>query len=106
METWKKIGEISVDAGLCWLGDPCYLLQGDRPKAVGGNWSEFCDLIEDPLPQQFNHDNGITGMGILTETGHGDGCYEVFALIEDGLTKAVKVVFVKEPVKAFITGPD
>ena len=25
-EEWEHIGEIGVDAGLCWLGDPCYIL--------------------------------------------------------------------------------
>lgn len=106
MKTWQKIGEIGVDAGLCWIGDPCYIMhknpQAEKdhdkpPKAIGKSWSDFCDLIQDPLPQQFNYDHGHAGLGVLTSTGHGDGSYDVFVQrTKDGLTKAVKVVFIND----------
>src|SRR5438270_340558 len=44
----KYIGEIGVDAGLCWIGDPCYILHTDQPpKAIGKSWDEFCDIVLD-----------------------------------------------------------
>ncbi len=27
---WEKIGQIGVDAGLCWIGDPCYILHKEE----------------------------------------------------------------------------
>jgi hypothetical protein len=47
--TRKPIGEIGVDAGLCWIGDPCYILHTDQPpKAIGKtgtNSATFCTKI-------------------------------------------------------------
>ena len=31
----KHLGHISVDAGLCWIGDPCYVLPSDADKNPG-----------------------------------------------------------------------
>jgi hypothetical protein len=45
------VGHIGVDAGLCWVGDPCYILHSDKlPETIGKNWSEFCDLLGDNYP--------------------------------------------------------
>jgi len=44
--TKKKIGEIGVDAGLCWIGDPCYIFhQNKLPSTLGKDWPEFCNLV-------------------------------------------------------------
>ena len=108
-EKWEKIGTIGVDAGLCWIGDPCYIMHKcskakeayDRPpKAIGNNWSEFCDTIEDDT-QQYNFDLGHEGLGVLASTGFGDGSYDVFAQFSDEgdfgkRVKAVKVVFIED----------
>ena len=55
----KQIGEIGVDAGLCWIGDPCYILHADpAPRAIGKDWEEFCDLLHEdgryPTCKQFD----------------------------------------------------
>jgi hypothetical protein len=94
----KKIGQIGVDAGLCWIGDPCYVLHTDEvPKAIGKNWQEFCNNIcsndEYPKAIQFNHDNGHEGLGVCVSTGHGDGTYPVFAEFDDGILVKVWVEF-------------
>jgi hypothetical protein len=84
-----KIGEIGVDAGLCWVGDPCYVLHTDeKPKDIGLNWHSFCDILSqknigEKLGAQFNYDMGHPGLGVAVHTGWGDGCYDVFAEIED-----------------------
>lgn len=90
----KQIGEIGVDAGLCWIGDPCYILHKDQPpKAIGKDWSEFCDILnaDDQYPtcKQFNYDLGHPGLGVVVSTGFGDGVYPVYAEIngEDRVTK-------------------
>jgi hypothetical protein len=86
----KQIGEISIDAGLCWIGDPCYVLHQEQPpEAIGKNWGEFCDLID--------HDKGFTavgdGLGVCVSTGYGDGAYPVYAEFEDGRIMKVWVDF-------------
>jgi hypothetical protein len=44
----KQVGEIGIDAGLCWVGDPCYVLHTDQPpKAIGKSWEEFCDILDE-----------------------------------------------------------
>ena len=57
VEKWELVGTIGVDAGMCWIGDPCYVLHADpTPKAIGKDWDEFCDLLEDskwPAVKQF-----------------------------------------------------
>ena len=45
---WKQIGTIGVDAGLCWIGDPCYVLPTDseeRKVEEISDWSAFCDKM-------------------------------------------------------------
>ena len=103
---WKKIGSIVVDAGLCWIGDPCYILHKnpkaekyyDRPpQAIGDSWPDFCDKLQDMEDgsMQLSFDLGHDGLGVVTSTGHGDGCYPVFAKHnENGCVAEVKVVFI------------
>jgi hypothetical protein len=92
----RQIGVITVDAGLCWIGDPCYIFNPDqRPKAIGKNWSEFCGKLSSkgPTCQQFNHDPGHPGLGVVVSTGNGDGDYPVYAEIQDGRVMRVWVEF-------------
>ena len=93
---WVKVGQIGVDAGLCWLGDPCYILQGDRPKDVGKDWDAFCErLFKNGSHDfhQFNYDAGHAGLGVCVSTGYGDGVYDVEVKKQDGRVKEVRVKF-------------
>jgi hypothetical protein len=96
----KQIGEIGVDAGLCWIGDPCYVLHADpKPKAIGRDWSEFCDILHDddqyPACKQFEYDLGHPGLGVVVTTGYGDGTYPVYAeFSDDGRIASVCVEFI------------
>jgi hypothetical protein len=117
--TWIKVGEIGVDAGLCWIGDPCYVLPlphsknsgiesldapKQLPKEFGDSWIEFCRKLEDKLEQshqpaaQFNYDAGHSGLGVcLGNTGYGDGVYDVLILKnEEGRIKEAKIVFIED----------
>jgi hypothetical protein len=66
---WRRVGEIGIDTGQCWLGDPLFL--GDA--------------------------NGIDG-GVSVYAGLGDGTYPVYVRLsaEDGRTSAVLVDFLGE----------
>lgn len=84
--TPKVIGYISVDAGVVWIGDPCYILHTDKaPQSIGKTWFEFCDKIcgSDQEVTSFNHDSGMDGLGICTSTKHGDGEYPVIGFFDD-----------------------
>jgi hypothetical protein len=81
----KQIGEIGVDAGLCWIGDPCYILHKEQPpQAIGKNWDEFCDTLDSNCEfRQYDYDLGHPGLGVVVSTGYGDGTYPVFAEFND-----------------------
>ena len=96
----KYIGEIGIDAGLCWIGDPCYILHTDQPpKAIGKSWDEFCNILHDQYPtcKQFEYDLGHPGLGIVVSTGYGDGTYPVYAEFnDDGRVAKVWVEFIRQ----------
>lgn len=92
----KLIGHIAVDAGLCWIGDPCYILHKDENyKSIGKDWGEFCRLLGEnyPTAMSFNFDKGHEGLGICVSTGYGDGVYPVYAEIKGNRIKSIKVEF-------------
>jgi hypothetical protein len=64
---------VCVDAGMIWVGDPCYVF-GSGASHNPGEWSEFCDKLP--------HDNSICeplgkGVGVAIPSGYGDGEYTV-----------------------------
>lgn len=96
----KQVGVIGVDAGICWIGDPCYILHNEDglPKEVGKNWREFVDILYTKSrtnieAHQFNYDLGHAGLGVVVSTGYGDGVYPVFIETEDNRVKRVSVEF-------------
>jgi hypothetical protein len=122
MTTWKQVGVISVDAGLCWIGDPCYCVTPDASSHPAKTWGEFCNLLRDKGPgplypqsgnevvtkeqiheykeaiaaQQWEFSGGNTGLGVTVTTGFGDGIYPVYVLLDDeGDVKEAKVVFIE-----------
>jgi len=96
MET-KLIGHIGVDAGLCWIGDPCYVLPDDATENPGTDWMDFCAKIGSEPHTSFNYQLGHEGVGVCVSTGYGDGTYPVVARIgDDGRVQAVEVVFIVE----------
>jgi len=113
----KKVGMIGVDAGLCWVGDPCYIhpdldeKKPSLPKEFGQTWSEFCDILwkksppDKPTVAQFNYDLGHKGLGVCVSTGYGDGTYPVYIeMIKDEQwgerIKSLTVVFIEDEEKS------
>lgn len=98
----EQIGVIGVDAGLCWIGDPCYVLhQEEPPKTIGKDWGEFCNILDKgnqyPTAKQFDYDLGHPGLGVCVSTGYGDGVYPVYAEYGDeGRIAKVWVEFMGE----------
>ncbi len=74
MKNWIRVGVIGVDAGLCWVGDPCYFKDAPTKK-----WGEFCESIEDMRDaKQINYSHGHPGLGVVCRSGAGDGMYPVY----------------------------
>jgi hypothetical protein len=113
--SWNKIGVIGVDAGLCYIGDPCYFIKnkefpGEETEFEQqglDDWPKFVSFCYDntkstePVKQQFNYLMGHAGLGVCVSSGFGDGSYDVLANIEDmGIDgkriKAIKIVFIPE----------
>lgn len=84
-DKWVRVGTIGVDAGCVWIGDPCYILQGDRPKAIGKDWAAFCRTLtgKEPTMKSYDFDAGHEGLGVVVSSGFGDGTYDVMALVKD-----------------------
>ena len=92
--TPRTIGHIGVDAGIVWIGDPCYIIHRDGivPNTMGKDWDEFCEFIGYKMDKTFCHDNGIEGLGVVTATKDGDGFYEVIGFYEDCKTPSCVMV--------------
>lgn len=91
---WRKIGIVDVDAGLCWIGDPCYLANGKGPMQ---DWRKFCDQLDhENGHQKWQHELGHDGLGVSVSTGYGDGSYNVYAKKIEGRISEVKVVFISD----------
>jgi hypothetical protein len=80
---WQKVGTICVDAGLCWIGDPC--------NGIDESWDHAEDLVT-----QFNCRCGSCGsksQSVLVTTGSGDGFYDVEGKFAHGRVKEVRIKF-------------
>ena len=107
MSTEKKlIGHIGVDAGLCWIGDPCYVLPDDGSQRENvQDWDEFCNIMAGHQHVSFDYSMGHEGLGVCVSTGYGDGYYPVVAEIIDDpdwgrRIKSVTITFIKDDEEA------
>ena len=98
--TWEKVGVIGVDAGLIWIGDPCYVVTPDATEHPAKTWGAFIDELYasgSDFPKtgvkQYNYKMGHPGLGVLLSTG-GDWTFDVFVRrLDDGMIAEAKVVF-------------
>ena len=76
----ELLGHVGVDAGLIWIGDPCYCVTPDCNEHPAATWSEFCDKLdhEKPVEAVFPFRMGHDGLGVCLSTRHGDGSYPVY----------------------------
>ena len=103
-EVWEKVGVVGVDAGMVWVGDPCYIIHANPlPKDIGANWGEFCAKFGEGQNggwlqhRQFDYDGGHAGLGVTVESGEGDGCYPVLVRHNDaGRIAEVRVIFIND----------
>ena len=101
-----KIGSIGVDAGMCFIGDPCFTLPDDASQRTildaDGNdlWNSLIKEMGNKLHTSMSYrtknrfNEHAEGLGVCVTTGYGDGEYPVYAEIEDGVVKSVTIKFV------------
>ena len=87
----RLIGEIGVDAGLASFFQ-------DKPDFTNSEWREFCDNMFHSGEYQTNTPNvymydGVW-KGFWSESGWGDGGYDVYELSLPGEVSGLKVVFI------------
>jgi hypothetical protein len=90
----RLLGHVHVDAGLLYLGDPCYVI--DKPLGATP-WFEF---LERYIHNENHADVAWTiddGTAVVCSTGYGDGTYQVYAEVNrEGYVESVTVSFVDE----------
>lgn len=85
------IGFIEVDAGMVWIGDPCYVMGDDAPNRVT-DWQDFVKASFEP----GGHAPLGDGVGVVAPSGYGDGRYPVYATHRDGRIAELRVVFIDD----------
>ena len=80
--TPQHIGNVFVDSGRVWLGDPCYVM-GDNASHRVRDWQKFMDRTFDPKYQIG--EAGVSqpvgeNLGMSVPSGYGDGSYPVYAI--------------------------
>lgn len=96
---WEKVGTVGVDAGIVWVGDPCYIVGSDASMPFP-EWDDFCKALNDSGAYADNN-NGVTefrsGLGMAIESGYGDGEYNVYVKRCDDRIAEVRIVFINDP---------
>ena len=124
-EKWHEVGEVGVDAGMVWIGDPCYIMkmphhegaqEDPLPTTLGKTWHDFCDIMHQyETPQefyekhlklghkwmdkavQFNYEAGHPGLGVCMASGYGDGSYPVYVRYNsEGRIAEARIVFISD----------
>ena len=86
-----QIGVVRVDSGQLLLCDPCYR-QPENPRFRELNDSEmFGKRTWTGLHHQLRFDDGHAGLGIVFESGYGDGLYAVYATIDRGIGGQMRI---------------
>lgn len=94
-----QIGEVDVDSGLVFVGDPCYIWNNEQRRADNdppaierevGDYHAMCDSLDGVAYPQYKSYNGY---GVITSSGYGDGTYPVYATIEDGHIVSLTIDF-------------
>lgn len=66
---------VGVDAGLIWIGDPCYVMGDDATNRVRDWVQDFCEKLPSDcstVTQPLGD-----GVGVAVPSGFGDGTYKV-----------------------------
>lgn len=93
---WELAGHFGVDAGIVWIGDPCYILHKEKeklPDTLGKDWGDFCNKLGDEITTFGYRPDHPEGLGVVVQTGYGDGLYPVYVHRDDGVIAAIFIDF-------------
>ena len=85
------LGTCGVDAGLIYLVDPCYV-QNQPLVRDSDKWQKFCKLFY--KDQDKKTQSADMCAGVIVNTRHGDGEFNVYGYYDDEGIRKVEVSFV------------
>ena len=88
----KKIGKVWVDSGTVMVCDPCYTESNGRSSMINVDDDIFAKLADTPTVQVGGKGSGLA---VAVRSGHGDGSYPVYAMMEKSLVVGLFVDFGK-----------
>ena len=86
----KQIGKVWVDSGTVMVCDPCYLESNGRSSMVNVDDDIFAKLADTSAIQVGGERSGLA---VAVRSGHGDGHYPVYAMMEKSLVLGLFVDF-------------
>lgn len=99
-----QIGTVFVDAGIVMVGDPCYTLpdDGSHRDQTTKVWSKFCEELSAQEYDGYHKPFFTPEVGIVVQSGYGDGEYPVFVEYSDeGRVKRLVVEFIPDEEEEF-----
>lgn len=92
-----RLGFVSVDSGVVFIGDPSHTITGDAPHHIP-TWEEWCGKTVGDLFRSDRDGPGVAepagpGLGMSFRTAWGDGSYPVFAEVAGGRILRVTIDF-------------
>ena len=85
--------KIFVDAGLIWIGDPCYIMGDDASSRVKDFGKDVAGKV---MGENVSAPLG-DGIGLCISSGYGDGCYPVdIEVNEEGRVTKATITFIDE----------
>lgn len=85
----KLIGKCGVDSGQIMILDPCYL--EDLPP-----YEDICEISLTEIimgGQIVGGPTGLSEIGVVSQSGKGDGVYPVYAVYREGLIARLEIDF-------------
>ena len=98
----ELVGHVGVDAGLIYIGDPCYEIGSDCNSKFLGTWADFCrDILQTQVEDRgdtwkLSYALGGDGKAVVVSSGYGDGDYPVYVERENGRIARVIVDFMED----------
>jgi hypothetical protein len=88
--------KIWTDSGSVWIGDPCYVLGDQALHRVGDVRAFWERMLADGYRENHYACPLGEGIGVVAQSGYGDGTYTVHVERQHGRVRRVEVVFFDE----------
>lgn len=75
-ELWEVVGEIRVDGGQVYIGDPCYFNYKKEFEQIKKTSENL--IYTGESHSNVNYQSGHMGLGFIIDTGAGDGYFPIY----------------------------